>query len=83
MSDMPSIEELAGAVVDFCSPAERSHWDLLDKFWQLTNRQLLEVLRHAMDHKKLIRHQEADGWRYRAAFPGVDIDRIHRVKAHA
>lgn len=73
---------LERVVVEFCSQQERSHWDLLDRF-EWPNARLLDVLRNAIERKQLLRWQEPDGWRYRAAFPGVDIDRIHRVKALA
>ncbi|HEY1127950.1 MAG TPA: hypothetical protein VGF12_00980 [Roseateles sp.] len=74
-----TIADLAREIVDFCSPAERTHLDLQQRFAH-AGVEGQRAVWHAIDSGKLKRWSVPDGWRYRAVFDGVDIDRVHRVR---
>lgn len=76
--------DLVRQLVDFCSLRERSYWDLWNEFDKSGGR-MQAALKEALDAKQINRRLAPDGHYYRAAFPGVDIDRAHftQLKAQA
>lgn len=71
-----AIEKLSAGIVDFCALQDRTYWDLVEKF-DLVDGCVPHAVWQALRRGQLIRRQAPDGWYFRAAFPGVDIDRIH------
>lgn len=71
--------DLTRQIVNFCSPQERSFWDLWNKF-DKTGGRFQMALKAALDAQQITRRQAPDGYHYRTAFPGVDIDRVHLIR---